>query len=151
MRGLYAGRGARRRGLGFCARARAGGSPALRSLPPETPAGHLAMGNGAWQGDDPQDTIHHAAWALRGILNWRFWLGHRQKNPYEQQQHGNTNHYTAKRHFMTRETFLATVMSVSTRILMFPLYRGELDGAGSFVGDETTRMEAHWKPRWELA
>ena len=101
----------------------------------------------AWlEDDDPHDAIHHAAWALTGILNWRFWLDHRQKNPYEQQQHGNTNHYTAKRHFMTRETFLDTVISLSTRILMFPLYRGELDGAGSFVGDETARRLREWKP-----
>ena len=67
----------------------------------------------------PLDTIRQAATMLHGILYWRFWVDKREKT----QDASALDHYSIKYNFMTRETFLDSVISASTRILVFVLYR----------------------------
>ena len=79
----------------------------------------------AWYGDagvDPLITIAHAASVLNGLLYWRFWV---DKRALKKGAEGALEHYTIQQNFMTRETFLDTIISCSTRILMFVMYRDD--------------------------
>ena len=81
----------------------------------------------SWYGDDnvsPHVTIMHAAQVLNSMLYWRFWVDKREKR---KGQHGAIEHYTITRNFMTRETFLDTIISCTTRILLFVQYRDDAE------------------------
>ncbi len=56
------------------------------------------------------------------MLYWRFWVDKRAKR---KGRDGAIEHYSIKKNFMTRETFLDTIISCSTRILMFIQYRDD--------------------------
>jgi hypothetical protein len=78
-----------------------------------------------WYADEnvsPHLTITHAASVLNSMLYWRFWVDKRAKR---KGLDGAIEHYTIKSNFMTRETFLDTIISCSTRILMFIQYRDD--------------------------
>ena len=92
----------------------------------------------AWlEDDDPLGAVENAAWVMTALLYWRFWLDERQKNP----NNNSTDHYTMGTHNLTRETFLDSIISCSTRILIFLLYRGE-EGSD----DDVSRRLRQWKP-----
>jgi hypothetical protein len=81
----------------------------------------------AWYHDEnvsPLVTIMHAASVLNSILYWRFWVDQRRK---KKGQDGALEHYSIQNNFMTRETFLDTIISCATRILIFVLYRDDPD------------------------
>ena len=67
--------------------------------------------------DDPIEAIEHAGWVLTALLYWRYWLDEREKDP----DLNNIDHYTVRQHHMTRETFLDSIISCSTRVLVFLL------------------------------
>jgi hypothetical protein len=79
-----------------------------------------------WYADDDVDPlaiIHQAGSALAGILEWRFWVDNRQKTV------GGAGDalesYSIKKNFMTRETFLDSIISLMCRILVFIMYRDD--------------------------
>ena len=97
----------------------------------------------AWLDDDnPIEAIEHAGWVLTALLYWRYWLHEREKNP----DRLSSDHYTVKQHHMTRETFLDSIISCSTRVLVFILYRGEEDEEGNLKEDRIAESLRQWKP-----
>ena len=68
---------------------------------------------------DPLLAIQNAASLMTSLLYWRYWLDQRPKQPAP----GCTETYCITRNFMTRETFLDSIISCCTRLLLYVQYR----------------------------